>query len=150
MTTNQPDYANDPDLQAGGDWVKWETVGDQVTGTVTGFRKGPQRTKPDGSVSVNGIYEITKDDESVVNLEVGQVFLKGLFKDEQVSIGDRIRLTYSADEKIPGKPSAMKKFTLEIKKADQLAVVPATTTTDAARATLESKLGAKQVDSAPF
>ena len=150
MTQTQPDYANDPDLQAGGDWVKWDAVGDSVTGVVTGFRKGPARIKADGTSKTNGVYEITKEDESVVNIEIGQVFLKGLFKDEQVAIGDTVRITYSADEKIAGKASSMKKFTLEVRKGGQLPSSTVVNNTDAALETLQSKLGASVVEKAPF
>ena len=150
MTQTQPDYANDPDLQSGGDWVKWNAVGDSVTGVITGFRKGPARPKDNGSVVTNGVYEITKEDESVVNIEIGQVFLKGLFKDEQVTIGDKVRITYSADEKIAGKGSSMKKFTLEVRKGGQLPDNSVVTNKDAALETLQSKLGATVVEKAPF
>lgn len=138
------DY-NDPDLAVGGDWVKWEMVGQTVIATVTGFKK-QSRLKTDGSTVVNGVYSLREDDGTEVNIEVGQAFLKGLFKEKQVQIGDRIKIVYTSDERLPGKPSPMKKFSLDVSRGG---AAPAQTTTEAAHALLESQLGAKAVDSAP-
>lgn len=152
--TQIPDYDNDPSLQgSSGAWHKWEKVGDQLIGVVTGFRKSEERTRPDGNRYTNGVYEITKDDETVINLEVGQTDLKSKFAENRISVGDRIRVTF-AEEIRTGKPSPLKSFTVEVQKADTLptdTAPAAPAVTEAARATLSSKLGATEVnDKAPF
>ena len=133
------DY-NDPDLAAGGDWVKWEMIGQTVIATVTGFKK-QSRIKSDGSTIFNGVYSLREDDGTEINIEVGQAFLKGLFKEKQVQIGDRIKIVYTEDERLPGKPSPMKKFTLDVARANA-----ATPDINAqAQKMLEDQLGAKPV-----
>lgn len=138
------DY-NDPDLAVGGDWVKWEAIGQTVIATVTGFKK-QSRVKTDGSTVVNGVYALREDDGTEINIEVGQAYLKGLFKEKQVQIGDRIKIVYTSDERLPGKPSAMKKFTLDVARGGAATggVNPEVV------AHLQEQLGATPVNPAPF
>lgn len=109
------DY-DDPDIQVGGNWIKWETVGDNVVGTITAYAK-KKRSKDDGSEVVNPIFHITKDDGSEVSMEAGQVGLKQALVGARPQIGDRVRITYTGNQKIAGKPSQMKLFTVEVSKA---------------------------------
>ena len=151
-----PDYENDPALQAGGgDWFKFQTIGDTLIGTVTNYRRGEERVNGAGKKTVNGVYEFTKDDGAIVNLEVGQSDLKGKFQDGQITLGDKVRIVFSST--IPsGKPSPIKIFTVDVQKAGTftpaIVVNTVATNADEALATLNSKLGATPVqsDKPPF
>lgn len=152
MTNTSAIPYDDPDLAVGGDYIKWEMVGQTVIGTIIGFRK-QMRVKADGTQFANGVYTLREDDGTEIFLEVGQVYLKGLFKEKQPQLGDRIRIVFESEERLAGKPSPMKKFTLDVVKgnanAGPINVSAPATAVDPVVAHLESQLGATVIDNKP-
>ena len=117
---------DDPSLQVGGDYVKFENVGDSVSGELlsVGIHKWN-----DGTVSPQLIIR-TEDGEKTVT--AGQIRLKAELAEKKPEAGDLIKITLSDIEKRQG-GKTLKHFDVQVKKA--------TATADL----LRDKLGATQV-----
>lgn len=117
---------DDPSLQVGGDYVKFENVGDSVQGELlsVGIHKWN-----DGTVSPQLIIR-TEDGEKTVT--AGQIRLKAELAEKKPEAGDLIKITLSDIEKRQG-GKTLKHFDVQVKKA--------TATADL----LRDKLGATQV-----
>lgn len=100
---------DDADLKAGGDFVKFDRVGDKVAGTITGIRK---HRFDDGSVAAQVF--LTLDDGEEKTLTAGQVRLKALFAEKRPDVGDHITVTMTQIEKRGG-GKTLKHFDLEVK-----------------------------------
>lgn len=142
--TNVINY-DDPTTFPSGQWVTWKEIGQAEIATIAGYAT-QERKKPDGSLVINPVYTLREDDGAEVLMEVGQAALKDLFKKERPQIGDRVRIIFVGEEKISGKPSPMKKFTLEVSRAGAQAPV---TTANTAVANLQAGLGAQVIESTP-
>jgi hypothetical protein len=100
---------DDPDLRSGGDYVKFENVGDGVTGEITGitfhiFEDGKKVPK---------IYIRTADGDERT-LTAGQVQLKSKLAELRPNEGDQITVKLARVEKRPG-GKTLKHFDVAIK-----------------------------------
>lgn len=94
MTTSVWD---DPEIKASGDFVKFENIGDTVSGTVTGVRA---HRFDDGKVVPQVL--LTTDDGEEKTMTAGQVQLKAKLAEERPEHGDHIKVTLSEVEKRAG------------------------------------------------
>jgi hypothetical protein len=109
---------DDPELAASGDYVKFETEGDSVTGDVVVIGK---HTFPDGKVAAKVV--IRDDDGEERTLTAGQVKLAQALREERPEVGDRIRIVFTEIEKRPG-GKTMKHFKVEVKKGAAKTAAP--------------------------
>lgn len=101
----------------GGDYLKWETVGQSVIGTITAKRAG---TDFNGHPCPQ--MDINTDDGETVTLNAGQAQLKALILDANPQVGDRIAITFSGEEKVE---KGMKKvFDVAVKAGDGTTPAP--------------------------
>lgn len=87
MSSNPFSIWDEPDLQAAGDYVRFEHPGDSISGTVNAVRV--QRWQ-DGSVSPQLL--LTTDDGEERTVTAGQVRLKAALADERPEAGDHITI----------------------------------------------------------
>lgn len=87
---------DDPEVITTGDYIKFETVGDTITGTITAVRK---HTFDDGKVVPQIILD-TDAGEKIVT--AGQVRLKAALAEKRPGVGDSITITLSDVEKRAG------------------------------------------------
>lgn len=88
---------DDPDLRAGGDFAKFENVGDSVSGTVTAVRA---HRFDDGKVVPQIL--LTTDDGEEKTLTAGAIRLKIAVAEQRPETGDHIKVTLTQEEKRPG------------------------------------------------
>ncbi len=93
-----------------GDYVSWNNPGDQAIGTIKEVREG---TDFNGNPCPELVLEIN-DDGDEITLTAGQAMLKRLLAEQRPTTGDRIRVTYTGDEKTE-RGGTMKVFTLDVK-----------------------------------
>lgn len=94
----------------GGDYVKFDEVGDQVIGVIKDVREG--RTF-NNDPCPELVLEDDDGDERIVT--AGQVLLKQALAEKRPNVGDKIRITYSGvGEAQPGK-APPKEFTVDVK-----------------------------------
>lgn len=100
----------DPSLQVGGDYVKFENIGDSVQGELVsvGIHKWA-----DGSVSPQLIIRTNDGDKTVT---AGQIRLKAALVEKKPEAGDLIKITLSDIEKRQG-GKTLKHFDVQVKKA---------------------------------
>lgn len=95
----------------GGDFVKFENIGDNVVGIIKDIREGRDFN---GNPCPLLVLEVS-DDGDEKTLTAGQVLLKAALAEMSPQVGDRIRITYSGvSEAKPGKAPA-KEFTVDVK-----------------------------------
>lgn len=117
MTTSIWD---DPEIKAGGEFVKFENVGDTVSGNVTGIRA---HRFDDGKV-VPQVLLVTDDGEERT-MTAGQVQLKAKLAEQRPESGDHITVTLSEIEKRAG-GKTLKHFDVAVRRAGATpAAVPA-------------------------
>ncbi len=91
------------------DYVTWDNPGDQATGTIKNISEGSDYN---GNPCPELVLEDADGDE--MTLTAGQAMLKRLLAEQRPTVGDRIRVTYTGDEKTD-RGGTMKVFTLEVK-----------------------------------
>lgn len=101
---------DNPELRVGGDFVKFDNVGDSVAGTITAIR--PHRWD-DGSVCPQ-IFLATDDGEEKT-ITAGQIKLKNLLAEQRPETGDHITISLTDTEKRAG-GKTLKHFTLEVRR----------------------------------
>lgn len=101
---------DDADLKTGGEFVKFENVGDKVAGTITGIRK---YRFDDGSVAAQIL--LTTDDGEDRTLTAGQVRLKAALADKRPEEGDHIVVTLTQVERRSG-GKTLKHFDVAVKR----------------------------------
>lgn len=133
---------DEPGMKVGGDYIKFENVGDSVTGTVTNI--GAHRWD-DGSVSPQLTLQ-TQDGEKTVT--AGQVRLKAALAEKRPNVGDTITIKFTDLEKRAG-GKTLKHFDVVVVAGDPwatsapLSQTTAPAMTDAEKlALLQSQLGA--------
>lgn len=99
---------DNPDLKVGGEFVKFENVGDSVAGTVTAIRA---HRFDDGSVAPQ-ILLVTDDGEERT-VTAGQIQLKGKLAEQRPEAGDHVTITYTQQEKRAG-GKTLKHFELTV------------------------------------
>lgn len=95
--------------RGGGDYFKFNDVGDSVAGTMTAKRAG---TDFNGNPCPE--LDIETGDGETVTLSAAQAQLKRLLMDANPQVGDRLSIVYTHDEKTT-KGSNMKCFDVAIK-----------------------------------
>lgn len=103
---------DDPDLKSGGEFVKFEKIGDRVAGTITAIRR---HKFEDGSVAAQVL--LTTDDGEEKTLTAGQVRLKAALAEQRPEAGDHLTVTLKQVEKRSG-GKTLKHFDVEIKRGD--------------------------------
>jgi hypothetical protein len=98
---------------SGDNWT-FDSVGTRLVGTVRGIRTHlfPDKSEPTPILAVESDEGVTKD------LICGLVNLRRQVADFDVQVGDRIAVTYTGEEKLPGRPQAMKVFEVVVKKSE--------------------------------
>lgn len=124
---------DDPDLRVGGEFVKFEAVGDTISGTVNAVRA---HRFEDGSVAPQVL--VTTDDGEERTITAGQVRLKAELATQRPEPGDHIKVTFTDIEKRSG-GKTLKHFSVEVTRgggqpATQAAAAPAAAAVSAAPA----------------
>lgn len=88
---------DEPDLRVGGEYVKFEKVGDSIAGTVTAVRA---HRFDDGSVAPQVL--LTTDDGEDKIVTCGAVRLKMAMAEQRPEPGDHVRIELSEEEKRAG------------------------------------------------
>lgn len=88
---------DDPEVKSGGEFVKFENVGDEVEGVITAIRA---HRWDDGSVCPQ--INLTLDDGEDRTLTAGQVRLKAALVEKRPEVGDRIKVKHTSVEKRAG------------------------------------------------
>ena len=122
----------DPDFAIGGDFVKFENIGDTVTGKVIAVRK---HVWDDGSVSPQILLDCDGEEKT---LTAGQVRLKAALAEKRPQPGQFVTITMTEIEKRAG-GKTMKHFDVQV----GMPVTPAAT---APAAAAESKYTPEQVE----
>lgn len=112
---------DDPDLRVGGEFVKFETVGDTVSGTVNAVRA---HRFDDGSVAPQVL--LTTDDGEERTVTAGQVRLKAELAAQRPEPGDHVVITHTDVEKRSG-GKTLKHFSVQVTRGGR----PAAATTAA-------------------
>lgn len=113
---------DDPDLRVGGEFVKFENVGDTVSGVVNAVRA---HRFDDGSVAPQIL--VTTDDGEERTITAGQVRLKAELATQRPEPGDHIKVTFTEVEKRSG-GKTLKHFSVEVTRGGTpAAATPAST-----------------------
>lgn len=103
---------DDKEMFPSGDFVKFETIGDTVTGRITALRR---HMFDDGKV----VPQLELDTpEGPKTLTAGQIRLKAELAEKRPNVGDRITITLQSIEKRPG-GKTMKQFHVAVEPAPQ-------------------------------
>lgn len=115
---------DDPTIRTIGDFVKFETVGDAVTGDIIALGV---HEFPDGK----RVAKITlRDDDGEERvLTAGQVQLAAKLVELRPEVGDRIRITFTEVEKRQG-GKTLKHFKVDLNRGGAKTPPPAATGTD--------------------
>ena len=98
---------DDPDLRVGGDYVRFENVGDTVTGTVVAIRA--QRWD-DGKVDPQILMTVNGEEKTVT---AGQIRLKTELSLQKPEAGDLLTITLTDIEKRAG-GKTLKHFAVDV------------------------------------
>ncbi len=85
-----------PELQTSSEYVKFENVGDTVTGTVVNITA---HKWDDGSVSPQILLQTVEGQQTVT---AGQVRLKAMLAEKRPEVGDLLKITMTGVEKRAG------------------------------------------------
>jgi hypothetical protein len=105
------DIWDDPELKVTDEYVKFENVGDTVTGTVLGISV---HRWDDGSTCPQLLLDVDGDE---INLTAGQTRLKRALAEQRPQVGDTITATFTEEEKRPG-GKTLKHFELTVQRGD--------------------------------
>jgi len=109
---------DDPEIKASGDFVKFETVGESVSGTVTAIRA---HRFDDGKV-VPQVLLVTDEGEEKT-MTAGQVRLKAELAELRPEAGDHLKVTFREVEKRTG-GKTMKHFDVVITRKGDIPAQP--------------------------
>ena len=99
---------NYDDYTGSADYITWTNPGDQIAANILAISEG---TDFNGNKCPELILDVEGDQ---LTLTAGQAMLKRLLAEHRPQIGDRIRITYTGDEKTE-RGGTKKIFTLEVK-----------------------------------
>jgi hypothetical protein len=99
------DFWSDPEMFDSGDYIKFDTVGDSVEGTITAIKR---HRFDDGKVAPS--LELNTPD-GPKTLTAGQFRLKKELAELRPGVGDHIKVTYTQEEKLSG-GKTLKHFTV--------------------------------------
>lgn len=109
---------DDPSMQVGGDYIKFEKVGDTVAGTI--IEVSAKRWE-DGSISPQLLLDTADGTKTVT---AGQVRLKAALAEQRPERGDHITITLSDIERRSG-GKTLKHFDVKVTRAGSAAAAPA-------------------------
>lgn len=109
---------DDPSMQVGGDYVKFEKIGDSITGTII---EVTAKRWDDGSISPQLLLDTAEGTKTVT---AGQVRLKAALAEQRPEKGDRISITLSDVERRSG-GKTLKHFDVTVTRAGAAAAAPA-------------------------
>lgn len=118
---------DDPDLRVGGEFVKFENVGDTVSGTVNAVRA---HRFDDGSVAPQVLLTTDAGEERTVT--AGQVRLKAELAAQRPEPGDHITITHTEVEKRSG-GKTLKHFSVQVNRGGAAPAVASAAATPAAQ-----------------
>lgn len=101
---------DNPELKVGGEFVKFDNVGDTISGTISAIRA---HKFDDGSVAPQ-ILLVTDDGEERT-VTAGQIRLKTALAEQRPEASDHITITYTQNEKRAG-GKTLKHFDLVVKR----------------------------------
>jgi len=136
------DFWSDPEMFTSGDFIKFDQVGDTVTGTITGIRK---HMFEDGKV-VPQIELDTADGPKTVT--AGQVRLKAALAEKRPGVGDQLTITLSEIEKRQG-GKTLKHFTVVVGPAGPAATPPPAAVDPLASLTPEQRAAVQALNQPP-
>lgn len=112
---------DNPELKVGGEFIKFDNVGDTVSGTINAIRA---HRFDDGSVAPQ-ILLVTDDGEERT-VTAGQIRLKTALAEQRPEAGDHITVTFTQEEKRSG-GKTLKHFDLAVRRGggQPVAAVPA-------------------------
>lgn len=113
----------DPDFAIGGEYIKFETPGDSVTGKVIAVRK---HVWDDGSVSPQLLLDVDGEEKTVT---AGQVRLKAALAEKRPQPGQTVTITYEREEKRAG-GKTLKHFDVQVGTPVAKAAAPASAAPD--------------------
>ncbi len=87
---------DDPELSTGGDYIKFDSIGDTVTGTVIAVRV---HRWDDGKVSPQVLLDVAGEEKTIT---AGQVRLKAALAEQRPEPGDLLTVTLRDVEKRQG------------------------------------------------
>ena len=128
---------DDPEVITTGDYIRFENIGDTVTGAIAAVKK---HTFDDGKVVPQIILD-TDDGEKIVT--AGQVRLKAALAEKRPGVGDQLTITLSDVEKRAG-GKTLKHFDVIVGPASVAAATPAAAPAPAAPAADADALAAAQ------
>jgi hypothetical protein len=133
---------DDPELHVSDDYVKFETPGDTITGTITALRIHRFDDKPVPQIVIR---TPEGHDRTVTG---GQARLKALLTEKRPDVGDTITITMTNVEKRAG-GKTLKHFEVEVGKTNAPAAVPAAAAAaDPVAALAASGLTPEQIEAA--
>jgi hypothetical protein len=135
---------DDPELHVSDDYVKFETPGDTITGTITALRIHRFDDKPVPQI----VIRTPEGHERTVT--GGQARLKALLTEKRPDVGDTITITMTNVEKRAG-GKTLKHFEVDIAKGGATAVAPVAApaaTPDPAATLAASGLTPEQIEAA--
>lgn len=127
---------DDPDLRVGGEFVKFENVGDSVSGIVNAVRA---HRFDDGSVAPQIL--VTTDEGEERTITAGQVRLKAELATQRPEPGDHITVAFTDVEKRSGSKT-LKHFSVAVNRGGK----PAAATTPATEAALAPNATTSGID----
>lgn len=110
---------DDPELRPGGDFVRFDSPGDTVSGVISAIKA---HRFEDGSVAPQ-VHFIDDTDGEDKTLTVGQIKLKLLFHEERPEPGDWFQATYTEQERRAG-GKTLKHFNLTVNRGGSPATNP--------------------------
>lgn len=112
---------DDPDMRVGGDYIKFDQVGDTVTGTILASRI---HRWDDGTASPQLLLDVDGEEKS---LTAGQVRLKAALAEKRPENGDTITVTLTDIEKRSG-GKTLKHFDVKVDRSGGAAAPAASAT----------------------
>lgn len=103
-------FWDDPDVQQTSEWMKFDSIGDGVEGTISKMGK---RTWPDGNIGIELVF--SEPDAPAVT--ANQVLLKQALFALKPEVGDHLAILLGAIEKRPG-GKTLKRFKVGITRKD--------------------------------
>lgn len=100
---------DDPSMKIGGDYVKFEAVGDSVSGTLLSV--GAHKWE-DGSISPKLLIDTGNGEKTVT---AGQIRLKAALAEQRPEAGDKIKITLTQIEKRQG-GKTLKHFDVQVQR----------------------------------
>lgn len=127
---------DDPDLQAGGEFISFDNIGDTVSGTINAIRT---HRFDDGKVVPQIL--LTTDSGEERTLTAGQVRLKAELAEKRPEAGDHLKVTLSDIEKRSG-GKTLKHFTVEVNRGGNAAEVASVAASANSAATAPAQIDA--------